>query len=51
MKIQHNIKHTSCKWQSFTLIELLMKRAHLSRNRADVTEKPAHGQVSCAASP
>ena len=45
MKIQHNIKHTSCKWQSFTLIERFMKRTHLSRNRADITEKPARGQV------
>ena len=30
---------------SFTLIELLVKKSHLCCNRADVTKKPAHGQV------
>ena len=29
----------------FTLIELLVKKSHLCCNRADVTKKPAHGQV------
>ena len=31
--------------KSFTLIELLVKRSHLCCNCADVTKKPAHGQV------
>ena len=31
--------------RSFTLIELLVKKSHLCCNRADVTKKPAHGQV------
>ena len=35
----------SKKMRSFTLIELLVKKSHLCCNRADVTKKPAHGQV------
>ena len=33
------------KAEKFTLIELLVKKSHLCCNRADVTKKPAHGQV------
>ena len=33
------------KRKNFTLIELLVKKSHLCCNRADVTKKPAHGQV------
>ena len=33
------------KQNRFTLIELLLKRSHLCCNCADVTKKPAHGQV------
>ena len=33
------------KQNRFTLIELLVKRSHLCCNCADVTKKPAHGQV------
>ena len=35
----------SKKMRSFTLIELLVKKSHLCCNCADVTKKPAHGQV------
>ena len=39
------MKHQQYTKRSFTLIELLVKKSHLCCNRADVTKKPAHGQV------
>ncbi|MBR2356794.1 MAG: prepilin-type N-terminal cleavage/methylation domain-containing protein [Lentisphaeria bacterium] len=42
------MKKQSCLYSKvcgFTLIELLVKKSHLCCNRADVTKKPAHGQV------
>ncbi len=42
MKKQSGLYSKVC---GFTLIELLVKKSHLCCNRADVTKKPAHGQV------
>ncbi|MBR7120228.1 MAG: prepilin-type N-terminal cleavage/methylation domain-containing protein [Lentisphaeria bacterium] len=42
MNEQH---HDNNRKNCFTLIELLVKKSHLCCNRADVTKKPAHGQV------
>ena len=41
---RHSLLQASRK-SAFTLIELLVKRSHLCCNCADVTKKPAHGQV------